>query len=100
MKVDLNPNEQVIKAGEAQHLNGNKTSGKLIATNQRICFKSHSELSGSVIEILPSTIREVLPFRTSWLVSNGLNIITKEGKEWMFLVKGRGDWEKLINSMY
>jgi hypothetical protein len=100
MKIDLNPNEQVIKVGEAKHLNGDKTQGKLIVTNQRVCFKCHDELTGKVIAITPDTIREVLPFKTSWLSSNGLNIVTKEGREWMFIVKGRSDWEKLINRMY
>ena len=43
MKIDLKPNEQVIKAGNSKYMNGTTVDGKFILTNQRIYFKPASE---------------------------------------------------------
>ncbi len=101
MKIDLKPNELVVKAGDSLFLNGKDVKGKLIVTNQRLYFEaiSHEDKNYNR-EIQPSSIREVLPFSTSIFSSNGLNIITKEGEELKFKVKGRKSWELLINKMY
>ena len=41
MKIEMNPNEMVIKAGDSnQVLNGNSIKGKLILTTQRLFFKA------------------------------------------------------------
>ena len=97
MKVDLKPNEMVVRAGDSKFLNGQKVPGKLIITNQRIYFVSidnnHSDYNQTVE---PSSIREVIPFKTGMFSSNGLNIVTKEGKELLFSVKQRSAWEKMI----
>jgi hypothetical protein len=52
------------------------------------------------MEIMPSEIEEVMCFNTSCFSSNGLNIITKEGKELKFKIKKRNAWSKAINQMY
>ena len=100
MKIDLKPNELVVKAGDTKHLDDEKkVGGKLILTNQRIYF--HSPENGEFnMEIMPSEIEEVMCFNTSCFSSNGLNIITKEGKELKFKIKKRNAWSKAINQMY
>jgi hypothetical protein len=101
MKIDLKPNELVVKAGDTYFLNGKDVKGKLIVTNQRLYFEAIAQEDKSYNqEIQPSNIREVLPFNTGFLQSNGLNIVTKGGDELKFKVKKRKSWELLINQMY
>lgn len=101
MKIDMNPNEMVIKAGDSNHvLNGNTIKGKLILTNQRIFFKP--ETNGkphSEVEIWPDEIKDVMFYNNRLLFSNGLNIVTKNGAENKFLVKNRSDWSEMIVRM-
>ncbi|MBS3774512.1 MAG: hypothetical protein KGY70_04965 [Bacteroidales bacterium] len=100
MKVNLKPNEIVVKAGDSQHLNGKgKITGKLILTNQRVYFKS-PEKSEYNMEIVPTEIEEVIFFNTSAFSSNGLNIVTRAGEELKFKIKQRDSWGKAINQMY
>ena len=101
MKIDLKPNELVVKAGDSQFLNGKDVKGKLIITNQRLYFEALAlEDKHYNQEILPSNIREVMPFNSFAFIANGLNIITKEGAELKFKVKKRKSWEAMINKMY
>ena len=101
MKIDLKANEQVVKAGDSQYMNGSKVDGKLILTNQRIYFKSKSEShSKSNMEIIPVDIKEIIPFKTGFFSDNGLNIVRKDGKELNFKIKNRDTWCKLVNQMY
>lgn len=97
MKIDLKPNEMVVKASDSTYLNGQKVSGKLILTNQRIYFKS--EMINYNQEIEPAEIREVIPFKTGFFSDNGLNIVKKDGRELNFKVKDRDTWCKLVNQM-
>jgi hypothetical protein len=100
MKVDLKPNEVVVKASDTQHLNEEeKVNGKLILTNQRVYFKS-PEQENYDMEILPTDIEEVIYFKTNMISSNGLNIVTKEGSQLKFKIKKRDSWGKAINQMY
>ena len=100
MKVDLKPNEVVVKASDSQHLNSDKkVAGKLILTNQRVYFKS-PENHDFNMEILPTDIEEVIYFNTNMLLPNGLNIVTKEGDQLKFKIKKRDSWGKAINQMY
>ena len=100
MKIDLKPNELVVKAGDSQHLyDEQKILGKLILTNQRIYFHSPEDNRFNM-EIMPSDIEEVMYFNTNFFSSNGLNIITKEGEELKFKIKKRNAWGKAINQMY
>ncbi len=97
MKIDLKPNEMVIKASNSKFLNGNTVAGKLILTNQRIYFKSEEENNNQEIE--PSQIREVIPFKTGFFSNKGLNIVRKDGKELNFKVNDRDTWCKLVNQL-
>jgi len=100
MKIDLKPNELVVKADDSQHIyEERKVLGKLILTNQRIYFHS-PENTDFNMEITPAEIEEVMYFNTNLFSSNGLNIITKEGNELKFKIKKRDSWGKAINQMY
>jgi hypothetical protein len=102
MKIDLKPNEVVVKAGSSDRFyNDEKVDGKFIVTNQRIYFKSlngHGDLHD--LEITPSQIKEVHFFNTGFLSPNGLNLILKGGEELKFKVKQRNSFGELINKMY
>jgi hypothetical protein len=101
MKIDLKPNEQVIKAGNSKYMNGTTVDGKFILTNQRIYFKPASESDSKCdMEIVPGEIKEVIPFKTGFFSNNGLNIVKKDGKELNFKIKERDTWCKLVNQMY
>ncbi len=102
MKLDLKPNEMVVKAGNSDRLcNGNKVDGKFIVTNQRIYFKClNGHARQNDLEIMPSQIREVHFFNTGFLSPSGLNIILKGGEEMKFRVKQRNSFGELINRMY
>ncbi len=98
MKIDLKPNEMVVKASDSKYMNGSKIKGKLILTNQRIYFKSSDKTSHNK-EIEPQDIREVIPFKTGIFSDKGLNIVKKDGSELSFSVKDRDIWCKLVNQM-
>ena len=101
MKIDLKPNEVVVKAGDSLFMNGKDVKGKLIVTNQRIYFEAvQAEDKDYNQEIHPSVIHEVLPFNSYLFLANGLTIVKKNGENLRFKVKDRSSWELLINRMY
>lgn len=101
MTIELYANEVVTKAGDAQYINlGNQVKGKLILTNQRIYFRPLINGSECLnLEIQPKEIHELLYFKTRMFLQNGLNLVTKEGKELKFIVKNRDSWSQMINKM-
>lgn len=102
MVVNLKANEVVIKAGDTSHCNDqNRIPGKLIVTNQRIYFLTlKPESSRFNLEILPEQIKEVIFYNTKKIFPNGLNLITKAGKQLRFILKKRNAFGELINKMY
>ena len=102
MKLILKPNEMILRAGSSVLIaEGHKISGKLIVTNQRIYFKTLEACNKkNDKEILPADISELHFFNTLRLFPNGMNIITKNGKENYFKVSNRNEWAKLITKMY
>jgi len=103
MKINLKPNELVIKAADTNHYYNchEQIQGKLILTNQRLYFKTHDQgINKFDMEILPTQIKEVIYFKTKKIFPNGLNIITKDGKELRFVLKKRNSWGEMINKMY
>ena len=101
MTIELYANEVVTKAGNAQYIElDNQVKGKLILTNQRIYFKPLTDKqNGYNLEIEPKDIQELMYFKTRMFLQNGLNLITKQGKELRFIVKNRDSWSQMINRM-
>jgi len=102
MTVKLYENETVLKAANTSYLDSTaQIEGKLILTNQRIYFKTMIEEKQHIdFEILPNQIKEVMFFNTWKIFPNGLNVVTKEGKEIKFKIKNRDQWCLMINKMY
>lgn len=102
MTVKLNPNEVVLKAGDTNQVVDNKTvNGKLIVTNQRIYFKPLTEDPNIFnLEILFENILEVIFYSKGLFLSKGLNIVTRDGKNYAFPLKKRDEIGMLINKMY
>jgi hypothetical protein len=101
MTVKLNPNEIVLKAGDTNQIVDNqKVDGKLIVTNQRIYFKTLRDDARFNLEILFENILEVIFYSKGLLMVKGLNIVTRDGKNYLFPLKRRDEIGQLINRMY
>ncbi|MCF8302601.1 MAG: hypothetical protein K9I94_04925 [Bacteroidales bacterium] len=100
MKIDLKPNEVVVKAGDTNRLvnKEEQIKGKLILTNQRLYFKSSDqEPKDHDLELMPGELKEIMYFKTGLFASNGLNLITSHGNELKFKMKKRDSWgERLV----
>lgn len=100
MRINLLPNETVVKASEGKHHNGKgAVSGKLILTNQRLLF-TDTEDAQILLSIFPSCIQEVLPFRNGFFTAKGLQVVLKDGNAMRFTMGNISDWTRLINKMY
>jgi len=102
MTVKLNPNEVVLKAGDTNQIIDNKTiEGKLIVTNQRICFRTlKKELDKFNLEILFENILEVIFYKNGLFAPKGINVVTRDGRSHSFPLKNRDEIGQLINKMY
>jgi hypothetical protein len=102
MTVKLNANEVVLKAGDTNQVVDEKTiSGKLIVTNQRIYFKPVEETAGKFnLEILFENILDVIFYSKGLFLVKGLNIITRDGRNYVFPLKKRDEFGQLINKMF
>ena len=101
MKLNLQPNEQVIKASDTnQLLDENMINGKLVLTNQkRLYFKTLQESQKQFEKTLAaSEIRDVMYFKTG-LFSKGLRLLTVNGDDLKFKLKGRESWAKTLSGM-
>lgn len=101
MKITMNPNEQVVRAGDSTLIfNGDSVKGKLILTTQRIYFKA--EPNGSEhedVEIYPKDIRDVMLFKDRMFFPQGLSIVTNDNNENKFLISKREEWSRMIVRM-
>jgi len=102
MTVKLNANEIVLKAGDTnQVIDNKKVDGKLIVTNQRIYFKTLSDVPDRFnFEILFENILEVIFYNKNMFLVKGINVITRDGKSHCFPLKKRDEIGQLINRMY
>jgi hypothetical protein len=102
MTVKLSPNEVVLKAGDTNQVVDNVTvEGKLIVTNQRIYFKTlRDETERFNLEILFDNILEVIYFSKGLFSVKGLNVVTRDGRNFSFPLKKRDEFGLLINKMY
>ena len=101
MKLKLQPNEQVIKASDTNHMTEKETvEGKLVLTNQkRLYFKTQNDALNAFDRTLTTKeIRDVMYFK-SGLFSKGLRLVTVEGDDLRFKLKGRESWAKTLSGM-
>ena len=101
MKLKLQPNEQVIKASDTnQLLDENMVNGKLVLTNQkRLYFKTQQESQKQFEKTLAaSEIQDVMYFKTG-LFSKGLRLLTVDGDDLKFKLKGHESWAKTLSGM-
>ncbi len=101
MRIELNPNEMVVKASDGKYMtNGSPVKGKLILTTQRIYFKPGTNgTTHPDLEIYPKDIEDILFFNEKLLFPSGLNIVTKDGNSIKFLIKKRTSWSEMIVKM-
>ena len=105
MKTELNLNEKIIKSGAANLQKGIETvGGKLHLTNQRLIFEAHKfNIQGGKTEVELSKVQTI---KNSWtkflglipLLPNSLAVIAKDGKEYHFVLFGRGVWRSEIEA--
>jgi len=105
MKTELKQNEQIIKKGGANlQKNIETVGGKLYLTNQRLVFETHKfniQNGSTIIEL--SNIQSSEKCWTKFLgflpiMPNSLAVYTKEGKEYRFVLFGRGAWAAAIEA--
>jgi hypothetical protein len=95
MKIDLKPNELVIRSSDIKTIDGKEL--KLILTSQKRIYFIENELI--VNEIQSSDIVDIMYFDKNLFNKNGVNIIT-DNIEYKFTIKNRYKWEKSFSSLY
>jgi hypothetical protein len=104
MKIDLDPNETLIRQGGANlQRRWEAVGGRLLLTNARLVFSSHAfNVQKGSVEIPLAAIRDVAPCWTKFLgflplAPNSLCVSTDQG-EHRFVVHGRSQWAEAIGS--
>jgi len=104
MKIDLAPNERLIREGAANLQRGIETvGGHLFLTDRRLVFSSHSfNAQTGVTEIPLHAVRSVEPCWTKFLgflplAPNSLAVRTDQGEHRLVLF-GRTSWATAIRS--
>ena len=104
MKIDLAPNETLIREGPANLQRGLETvGGRLLLTDQRLVFSSHGvNVQTGRTEIPLAEIRSVSPCWTKFLgllplAPNSLAVSTSAG-EHRLVISGRSQWASAITS--
>lgn len=105
MKSELRSGERIIKEGAANlQKNIETVGGRLYLTNQRVVFESHKfNVQSGVTEIEIPSIQSSEPAWTKFLgflpiFPNSLSVYTKQGKEYRFVLFGRGAWAAAITA--
>jgi len=105
MKSELRDNETEIKKGAANlQKNIETVGGKLHLTNERLIFEAHKiNIQNASVEIELSNIHSSEKCWTKFLglipiMPNSLAVYTKEGKEYRFVLFGRGAWKAAIEA--
>lgn len=105
MKTELRQDEKLVKYGAANlQKNIETVGGKLYLTNQRLVFESHKfNVQSGVTEVELCNIQSS---EKCWklflgffpLFPNSLAVYTKQGKEFRFVLFGRGAWAAAIEA--
>jgi len=105
MKTELRQGEKLVKDGAANlQKNIETVGGKLYLTNQRLVFESHKfNIQSGVTEVDLSNIESLEKCWTKFLgflpvFPNSLMVYTKQGKEYRFVLFGRGAWLAAIEA--
>lgn len=104
MKIELAPNEKLLREGAANLQRGIETvGGRLFLTDSRLVFSSHRfNVQAGTTEIALSDVRSVQPCWTKFLgiiplAPNSLSVATGAA-EHRFVLFGRMDWAAAIES--
>ncbi len=99
IKPDLLENEKIEIEGPANLFRGiESVGGKIFLTNKKVIFKSHKiNIQKSQIEIEYENIDKIIKRKTVKLINNGIQISTKDGKEFDFVVNERDTWIEKLN---
>lgn len=105
MKTELRQGEKLIKNGGANlQKNIETVGGKLHLTDQRLVFEAHKfNVQSGVTEVELSNIQSSEKCWTKFLgflplFPNSLAVYTKQGKEYRFVLFGRGAWAAAIEA--
>ncbi len=105
MKTELRQGEALVKDGAANlQKNIETVGGNLYLTNQRLIFESHKfNVQSGVTEVELSNIQSSEKCWTKFLgflpiFPNSLAVYTKQGKEYRFVLFGRGAWSAAIEA--
>jgi hypothetical protein len=105
MKIDLHPNEKLVREGGANLQRGvEAVGGRLFLTDQRLFFHSHSfNVQTGATEIPLSEIKGMELRWTKFLGAipvfpNTLAVMTAGGEEHRFVVYGRKRWAAAIRA--
>jgi len=96
MRIDFQPNEQVIKSSDILLLE-EKIPMKLILTSQNRLYFVNSSVHDFTLE--KDDIEEINYFDKNLFIKNGV-IIKLKDKDIKFLIKNRKDWEKPFSNLY
>lgn len=103
MKIDLRPNEKLIREGGANIQRGAEAvGGRLFLTNQRLFFQSHAFNVQTGATELP--LSEIAGTRLCWTrflgvfpaFPNTLAVRSISDKEYRFVLYGRKEWAAAI----
>lgn len=105
MRTELRKGEQVVKEGAASLQKSIETvGGRLRLTNQRLIFEAHRfNVQRGVTEIELASIQASRPCWTKFLgllplFPNALAVFTQQGREYRFILFGRGAWAAAIEA--
>ena len=105
MKINLNPNETLVREGVANLQRGAETvGGRLFLTDQRLLFQSHALNFQTGSTDIP--VHQIQGVRLCWtkflnlfpLFPNSLAVQTSGGTEYRFVLLGRKAWAAAIGT--
>ena len=99
LEIQLEPGEQLVHAGPANHYRGvEAVGGRLVLTDRRLAFRSHGmNIQRHEASYPLATITGVAPARMRGIVPNGLVVALADGSRERFVVAGRSRWKKEIS---
>jgi hypothetical protein len=97
VQFDPEPGENLLFQSGANHFQGlEAVGGKLILTNKRLVFKSHSlNIQRHTLSVPLSQLQHAERYKTMGLVNNGLKIVTGTGTE-KFVVDKAAEWQSML----